>query len=87
MNPFLVRCLGCTRTWHSHTMADGLRSIGTCPRCGGELEWAEGQDAPAPSVVTPAATAATGSAAATPVNGTGDIAPHLVLGLPRRDDS
>ncbi|MCW3038551.1 MAG: hypothetical protein JWM31_456, partial [Solirubrobacterales bacterium] len=41
MNPALVSCLGCSRTWHSRTMADGLRTIGRCPRCGGELAWTD----------------------------------------------
>jgi hypothetical protein len=48
-------------------MAEGLRAIGVCPRCGGELVWAEG-DAPAQKPE-----AAVGV----------DQAPHLVLGRPR----
>lgn len=67
MDPALVSCSACSRTWHSRTMAEGLRAIGNCPRCGGELVWAEG-DAPAP-----APEAAVGV----------DQAPHLVLGRPR----
>ena len=51
-------------------MADGLRAVGTCPRCGGTLEFAE----PAPGApVTPAAP-----------EPASDTAPHLVLGVPRR---
>lgn len=67
MDPALVSCTSCSRTWHSLTMAEGLRAIGRCPRCGGTLEWlatAEQSttDAPAPRT---------------------DQAPHLVLGVPR----
>jgi len=66
----LVRCGSCERAWHSATMADGLRAVGTCPRCGGELLFAEpASDAPhAPVAPVPAS----------------DTAPHLVLGVPRR---
>lgn len=76
MNPFLVRCQGCTRTWHSRTMADGLRAIGNCPRCGGTLEWADDEPGAAP--------AAPGEVTAQP-DGTGGVAPYLVMGLPRRE--
>jgi hypothetical protein len=48
-------------------MAEGLRAIGRCPRCGGELVWTEG-DAPAPTRETAVGV---------------DQAPHLVLGRPR----
>ena len=70
MDKPLVRCRTCERTWHSRTMADGLRTIGRCPRCGGELVWDE--DAPRP---TTDATAAVEDRT---------VAPHLVLGVPRR---
>ncbi|MCW3000130.1 MAG: hypothetical protein JWN65_3679 [Solirubrobacterales bacterium] len=70
MNPPLVRCRACTRTWHSRTMAEGLRTIGRCPRCGGALAWlGEGADG------DPAAAERTVDEA---------VAPHLVLGVPRR---
>ena len=48
-------------------MAEGLRLIGSCPRCRGDLLFAE--DA------APASTAAASDA--------NEVAPHLVLGLPR----
>ena len=32
-----VTCQGCHFTWHSEAMAEGLRLMGHCPRCGGEL--------------------------------------------------
>lgn len=67
----LVRCAGCARVWHSATLADGLRVVGSCPRCGGELEFSA--DAPSAPVVL---SAPTGPGSAT--------APHLVLGIPRR---
>ncbi|WP_354697511.1 hypothetical protein DSM112329_03142 [Paraconexibacter sp. AEG42_29] len=70
MDAPLVSCQDCSRTWHSRTMADGLRTIGHCPRCSGTLAWAE--DAGDAAVV------------ATPAGAAADVAPHLVLGLPRR---
>jgi hypothetical protein len=63
-----VRCLACAFEWHSPLMADGLRLLGSCAKCGGELEFA---DAP-PAEDTAAAPAADARA------------PHLVLGVPRR---
>lgn len=69
MNPALVSCRDCSRTWHSRTMADGLRTVGCCPRCSGTLAWAEDDAAVAPL--------------ATPPPDAG-LPPHLVLGLPRR---
>jgi ribosomal protein S27E len=65
-----VSCTSCGRTWNSVTMAEGLRSIGTCPRCGGTLAFAE----------PPAGGAPTGPrASAGP-----DVPPSQVLGVPRR---
>jgi hypothetical protein len=49
-------------------MAEGLRLLGTCPKCGGELAFAEGE---------PAREA--GESPKMDVR-----APHLVLGVPRR---
>jgi hypothetical protein len=65
-----VSCADCSREWNSQTLIDGLRVLGSCPRCGGALRFrADAQDAaerPAPA-------------------GAGrQLAPHLVLGLPRR---
>lgn len=68
MNPPLVRCEACTRTWHSRTMSEGLRAVGCCPRCSGTLVWSE-SPAPAPSVAAALSDA---------------LAPHLVMGVPRR---
>lgn len=52
-------------------MAEGLASIGSCPRCGGELHF----NAERPG----------GRAAARDLSGATDArAPHLVLGIPRR---
>ena len=39
-----ARCTACEFAWNSAAMAEGLRLIGSCPRCGGELEFAD--DAP-----------------------------------------
>jgi hypothetical protein len=62
-----VNCTGCGFAWNSAAMADGLRLLGSCPKCGGVLEFRA--DAPDPVRAAPAATA---------------VAPHLVLGIPRR---
>jgi hypothetical protein len=51
-------------------MAEGLRLLGQCPRCGGALSFGDELSAP------PMAAAAPEDAAA--------LAPHLVLGLPQR---
>ena len=69
---FAVRCRGCRFTWNTATMAEGLRILGACPRCSGELEFA---DQP------PARGAAADPAGAQPA--TSAPAPHLVLGIPR----
>jgi hypothetical protein len=67
-----VHCVACEREWHSEAMADGLRLIGSCPRCGGELAFAE----PATVLVhadTPEQLAA--DADGRPA--------HMILGMPR----
>jgi hypothetical protein len=66
---FAVRCTGCAFTWNTPAMADGLRILGVCPKCKGELEFGT-RAAARPEVV----------AERTPTAGD---APHLVLGLPR----
>jgi len=71
-----VRCSSCQFAWNSATMAEGLRLLGSCPKCGGALEFRGGEaaverfdraTAPAPEPTVAAGTA-----------------PHLVLGIPRR---
>jgi hypothetical protein len=64
-----VSCSGCGFSWNSAAMAEGLRVLGSCPKCGGTLRFHE--DAP-----TPDRTARLERADA--------VAPHLVLGIPRR---
>ena len=64
-----VSCSGCHFAWNSAAMAEGLRLLGSCPKCGGGLVFSS--DAPAPPSV--ARTAPEPAAA-----------PHLVLGIPRR---
>jgi hypothetical protein len=54
-------------------MADGLRLVGSCPRCGGTLVFADAAPDPAPDALTEPA------AQEQPA-----VAPHLVLGVPRR---
>jgi hypothetical protein len=68
VSDFAVRCRDCRFTWNTATMAEGLRVLGACPRCKGELEFRD--DAPA----APAADAPRAARA---------DAPHLVLGIPR----
>jgi hypothetical protein len=66
-----VSCTSCERTWNSASMAEGLRLLGACPRCGGGLSFAAaerdrsvlGRLAPETAV---------------------QMAPHLVMGIPRR---
>jgi hypothetical protein len=31
-------CSSCHRAWHSETMLAGLALLGSCPRCGGDLQ-------------------------------------------------
>jgi uncharacterized paraquat-inducible protein A len=66
---FAVRCRGCGFTWNTPTMAEGLRVLGACPKCKGELEFGT-RGAAAPEAEAPDAAVRT-------------EAPHLVLGLPR----
>jgi hypothetical protein len=64
---FAVRCRGCGFTWHSLAMADGLRILGCCPKCKGDLEFADVAE----------------QAAAAPARSLADAEPHMVLGIPR----
>jgi hypothetical protein len=63
-----VRCSACQFAWNSQAMAEGLRLLGSCPKCGGELEFADSRPAHESSE--------------TPIMDV--RAPHLVLGVPRR---
>ena len=63
-----MHCRDCHYEWHSPAMADGLRLLGSCPKCGGELVFA---------TVEPAH-----EADDSPIMD--GRAPHLVLGVPRR---
>lgn len=64
-----ARCTGCGFAWNSVAMADGLRALGSCPKCSGELEFRD-------------ASAREDRFDAVPASGR--TAPHLVLGIPRR---
>jgi hypothetical protein len=64
-----VSCTGCGFAWNSAAMADGLRALGACPKCGGELSFNE---------------ASRREDRFEPVAERGRTAPHLVLGIPRR---
>lgn len=65
-----VRCSSCSFAWNSAVMAEGLRLLGSCPKCGGELAFSDDD----------------GSRGAPERRGRHDgrVAPHLVLGIPRR---
>ncbi len=67
-----VRCCDCGFAWNSAAMAEGLRLLGSCPKCGGELLFAN--DSP----VQQRNSKADERFSAAPT------APHLVLGIPRR---
>ena len=67
-----VTCTACARAWNSASMAEGLRLLGACPRCRGELSFRDTE----PGVAPPLAAAPAGGAT---------VAPHLVLGIPRRN--
>jgi hypothetical protein len=44
---FAARCRACGFTWNTPAMAEGLRVLGCCPKCKGELEFGtRGQAAP-----------------------------------------
>jgi hypothetical protein len=42
-----VRCGSCAFEWFGATAAHGLRIVGSCPKCGGELEFLAHDDEPA----------------------------------------
>ena len=45
-----VSCSGCGFAWNSATMAEGLRLLGSCPKCGGALAFrSEAPEAPSAS--------------------------------------
>ncbi len=66
---YAVRCTGCEFTWNTVAMAEGLRVLGACPKCRGELEFRD---------TAPAAAAALDAR-----DGGVSAAPHMVLGIPR----
>ena len=72
----LVRCPGCGFAWNSAAMAEGLRLLGSCPKCDSDLEFRE-VDPREPRFEIP-------EPVLNPVLATGETAPHLVLGIPRR---
>jgi hypothetical protein len=64
-----VSCSDCGFAWNSAAMAEGLRLLGSCPKCGGTLDFrADTPEADREPVLA----ASRGTA------------PHLVLGIPRR---
>jgi hypothetical protein len=71
----LVRCSGCGFSWNSSAMADGLRLLGSCPKCDGALEFRE---------TLPREDRFDSAPVLRPATAAGPTAPHLVLGIPRR---
>lgn len=70
-----VRCNDCRFAWNSPAMADGLRVLGCCPKCSGQLLFAtDAPDAHERPGSPPAEDRFSGPR----------TAPHLVLGIPRR---
>lgn len=68
-----AQCLDCRFTWNSPGMVEGLRLLGTCPRCGtGTLEFRDAL--PEPTVTATAVVPMSDDL----------VPPHLVLGVPRR---
>lgn len=59
-------------------MAEGLRLLGSCPKCGGALEFRGGEAAVGERFDRAASPVAASAPAAA------RKAPHLVLGIPRR---
>jgi hypothetical protein len=49
-----VTCQECRFVWHSPAMADGLRVLGSCPRCSGELLFHAEVEAPPVAEPVPA---------------------------------
>jgi hypothetical protein len=64
-----VQCTDCGFAWNSAAMAEGLRLLGSCPKCAGDLDFRDDDTLTARFETVVAA------------RGT---APHLVLGIPRR---
>ena len=43
-----VRCEDCDFAWYGATAAHGLSVVGSCPRCGGQLNFLDDDAMPAP---------------------------------------
>ncbi|MDX6665645.1 MAG: hypothetical protein QOG68_1851 [Solirubrobacteraceae bacterium] len=66
-----VTCTSCQRSWNSASMAEGLRLLGACPRCNGALSFAADSGPESTMSRISPETAVS-------------MAPHLVMGIPRR---
>ncbi len=62
-----VRCLACGFAWNSPALAHGLKAIGSCPKCSGELHFLVDVEEPSRAGDNLADT----------------LEPHLALGVPR----
>ena len=49
----LVWCDDCGFEWHGRISAEGLRVIGSCPRCQGHLEFRDDSSSTAPATEKP----------------------------------
>jgi hypothetical protein len=47
-----VRCRDCDFAWYGATAAHGLRVVGSCPRCTGDLDFLTEDEAPSASPVS-----------------------------------
>jgi hypothetical protein len=70
-----VRCVACGFAWNSAAMAEGLKLIGSCPKCDGTLEFRDEIEAAERTLDIE------GDAERAAERG---VAPHLALGIPRR---
>ena len=70
-----VRCSECGFAWNSAAMAEGLKLIGSCPKCSGVLEFRDDIEGTGPALDIE------GDAERAAEKG---VAPHLALGIPRR---
>ena len=72
-----VRCDGCAFEWFGPTSAHGLRIVGTCPRCGGVLDFlVPVEDEPSPALTV--------SRSPLPAVAEDLRTPAMVLGTPLR---
>jgi hypothetical protein len=67
ITPPAVRCLACGFAWNSPALAHGLKAIGSCPKCSGDLHFLVDVEEPSRAGDDRADT----------------LEPHMALGVPR----